>query len=72
MPGMNGREFAGEVAKKSLVHRTLFVSGHTDDAIVRHEVLEPRLALLDKPFSPDSLLRRLREVLDGPADKAKP
>ncbi|HQT95594.1 MAG TPA: ATP-binding protein [Thermoanaerobaculaceae bacterium] len=72
MPGMNGRELAHEIAKKGLARRTLFVSGYTDDAIVHHGVLEPGLAFLYKPFSPDSLLRKLREVLDGPADKAKP
>jgi CheY-like chemotaxis protein len=71
MPGMSGRELARALASKDMVRRTLFVSGYTDDAIVRHGVLEPGLAFLYKPFSPDVLLRKLREVLDGPADKAR-
>lgn len=72
MPGMSGRQLALKIAIKNLAHRTLFISGYTDDAIVDHGVMEPGLALLSKPFSPDSLLRKLREVLDGPADKARP
>jgi PAS domain S-box-containing protein len=71
MPGMNGRELAREIARRNLAPRTLFISGYTDDSIVRHGVLEPGLAFLYKPFSPEGLLRKLREVLDGPADQAK-
>ena len=71
MPGMNGRELAQEVARRKMAHRTLFVSGYTDDAIVRHGVLEPGLSFLYKPFAPMALLRKLRAVLDGPADQAK-
>ena len=71
MPGMSGRELAQELASKNMVRRTLFISGFTDDAIVRHGVLEPGLAFMYKPFSPDALLRRMRDVLDGPADQAR-
>ncbi|MDD5303105.1 MAG: transporter substrate-binding domain-containing protein [Elusimicrobia bacterium] len=71
MPGMSGRELAQEIARRNMARRTLFISGYTDDAIVRHGVLEPGLAFLYKPFSPAALLRKLREVLDGPADRAK-
>ena len=70
MPGMSGRELARKVADMNLSRRTLFISGYTDDAIVQHGVLEPGLALLNKPFSPASLLRKLRDVLDGPANLA--
>jgi len=70
MPGMNGRILARTIAEKNLAHRILFVSGYTDDAILQHGVLEPGLASLSKPFTPDELLRKLREVLDGPADLA--
>ena len=71
MPGMNGRELARAFAEKNLAHRTLFVSGYTDDAILQHGVLEPGLAFLSKPFTPDELLRKLREVLGGPARPAR-
>jgi FixJ family two-component response regulator len=41
------------------------MSGYTDDAIVNHGILEGRFPFLDKPFSKDSLLAKVREVLDG-------
>jgi two-component system, cell cycle sensor histidine kinase and response regulator CckA len=40
------------------------MSGYTDDAIVRHGMLEPGLAYLQKPFRPDALVRKVREVLN--------
>lgn len=40
------------------------MSGYTDDAIVRHGMLEPGLAYLEKPFRPGGLLRKVRESLD--------
>ena len=46
------------------------MSGYTEDAIVRHGVLEPGLAFLGKPFSPTQFLRKVRAVLDGPANQA--
>jgi two-component system cell cycle sensor histidine kinase/response regulator CckA len=41
------------------------MSGYTDDAIVRHGLLEPTEAFLQMPFSPDILARKIREVLDS-------
>jgi len=42
------------------------MSGYTDDAVVRHGMLEPGLAYLEKPFRPPTLLRKVREVLRAP------
>ena len=71
MPGMNGRELALEVSRRGLAARTLYMSGYTDEAIAKHGVLEPGLAFIYKPFTADALALKLREVLEGPADRAK-
>jgi CheY-like chemotaxis protein len=71
MPGMNGRELALVLARRKLARRTLYMSGYTDEAIVKHGVLEPGLAFIYKSFTVEALSAKLREVLDGPADKAK-
>jgi two-component SAPR family response regulator len=46
--------------------RILYVSGYTDDAIVREGMLQPGIAFLQKPFTPEMLARRVRELLDAP------
>lgn len=71
LPGMSGRELGLELARRSLIGRALYMSGYTDDAIVKHGVLEPGIAFIYKPFTVDAALLKLREVLDGPAEKAK-
>ncbi|MFA6029688.1 MAG: PAS domain S-box protein [Elusimicrobiota bacterium] len=71
MPGMSGRALAREVARRKLAARTLYFSGYAGDAFAEQGGLEPGMALLYKPFTPSSLLRKLRETLDGPADQAK-
>jgi CheY-like chemotaxis protein len=71
MPGMSGRELALELERRKLALRTLYMSGYTDEAIVKHGVLEPGIAFIYKPFTADALYGKLREVLDGPADQAK-
>ena len=63
LPGMSGREVALAVLAERPEVRVLFMSGYTDDAIVQHGVLEPGLAFLQKPFTINALLRKVREVL---------
>jgi two-component system, cell cycle sensor histidine kinase and response regulator CckA len=65
MPEMSGRELVERIAKLRPNTKVLFMSGYTDDAIVRHGVLRPGTAYLQKPFSPDTLARKVREVLDS-------
>jgi CheY-like chemotaxis protein len=66
MPGMNGREVARRLAPRRPDMKVLFMSGYTDNVIVHHGVLEPHTAFLQKPFTPDALLSKVRAVLDVP------
>jgi signal transduction histidine kinase len=65
MPGgMNGQELAERLKSLRPGIKVLFISGYTDEALVHHGVLEPGLFLLQKPFAPNVLVRKVREVLD--------
>jgi PAS domain S-box-containing protein len=66
MPGMSGKDLAQRLSEIDQQCRVLYMSGYTDDAIVRHGVLEPGTDFLEKPFSPDVLTRKVRAVLDAP------
>jgi len=66
MPRMGGPELAKRLRVRYPELRTLFVSGYADEAVVRHGILESSISFLQKPFAPDVLLRRIREVLDRP------
>ena len=63
MPGMSGPDLARFLGETQPDLPFLFMSGYTDDAIVRHGVLEPGVAFLQKPFSPDALARKVRDLL---------
>ncbi|HBE88585.1 MAG TPA: hypothetical protein DDW67_05520 [Elusimicrobia bacterium] len=71
MPGMSGRDLARELVRRELAGRILYMSGYTDEAIFKHGVLEPGIALIHKPFSAEMLNASIRGVLDGPADQAR-
>ncbi|HYK82683.1 MAG TPA: PAS domain S-box protein [Gemmatimonadales bacterium] len=64
MPGLNGRELALRLATLRPEARVIYMSGYTDDAITRHGVLEAGQAYVQKPFTPDLIARKVREVLD--------
>ena len=65
MPGMNGRELAELACAKRSDLKVLYVSGYTGEAVLQHRLLEPGVAFLQKPFTPDALARKTREVLDN-------
>jgi two-component system, cell cycle sensor histidine kinase and response regulator CckA len=65
LPGKSGREIAREILTVRDDVRVLYMSGYTDDAIVRHGVLEAGLAFIQKPFAGSGLLHKVREVLSA-------
>ena len=67
MPNMSGRQMADALRLARPRIRVLFMSGYTDDAISHHGILEPGTHFLEKPFTADGLLRKIREVLEAGA-----
>jgi CheY-like chemotaxis protein len=65
MPGGNGPELARRLREARPELRVLLVSGYADKAVLRHGVLEPGMPFLEKPFTPQVLARKVREVLDA-------
>ena len=59
------REDADRLASLRPEMKVLFMSGYTDDAILQHGVLDSGVAYLQKPLTPTSLTRKVREVLRG-------
>jgi len=65
MPVMGGRELVEQLTARGMAMRVLFVSGYTDDEVMRRGLLEPGCAFLPKPFGLDALTTKVREVLDA-------
>jgi signal transduction histidine kinase/CheY-like chemotaxis protein len=67
MPVMGGRELVEQLTASGHSARVLFISGYTDDEVMKRGLLEPGCAFLPKPFGLDAFIGKVREVLDAPA-----
>jgi PAS domain S-box-containing protein len=65
MPRLSGRRLAEQLTAERPDMKVLYMSGYTDNALMQPEALENGRSFLQKPFTPDALTRRVREVLDG-------
>ena len=67
MPGMSGTELCSALAPVQPTMRVLYMSGYPDDITLRYQVEDKRAPFLQKPFSPQALVAKVREVLEGRA-----
>jgi two-component system cell cycle sensor histidine kinase/response regulator CckA len=70
MPEMSGPDLIREILPKRQNMRVLFISGYTEEAIVHHGIPDSGIAFLQKPFLPNGLAQKVREVLDGRSNSA--
>ena len=64
MPGGSGRELSDTLMQRFPSLRVLFMSGYTDDAVLRHGIMHAEVDFVQKPFSRATLARRIRDLLD--------
>jgi hypothetical protein len=65
MPGMSGKQLADSLAQSRQDLKTLYISGYREETIAHHGLSEPGAVVLQKPFGPMDLARKVRKVLDN-------
>jgi response regulator RpfG family c-di-GMP phosphodiesterase len=65
MPVMSGSDLSEKLQSIRPETRVIYMSGYTDNAIVHHGILKQKINFIEKPFSPESLSKKVRQVLDG-------
>ncbi|PKL38101.1 MAG: hypothetical protein CVV44_13115 [Spirochaetae bacterium HGW-Spirochaetae-1] len=65
LPGMNGKTLADAIVKQRQGIKVLFTSGYNENIIVHHGVLDEGIQFIGKPYTMDSLARKIREIMDG-------
>ena len=70
MPEMSGRELMHRLTLVRPSLRVLYMTGYSDEAVARHGLLDPGTGFMQKPFTPEALARKVREVLDGDQARA--
>jgi two-component system, cell cycle sensor histidine kinase and response regulator CckA len=64
MPGASESELTRRLVERRPALKVIYMSGYTEEAIVQHGIVKPGIAFLHKPFTSETLGRKLREVLD--------
>ena len=65
LPGLSGRELWEHLQARQPDLPVIYMSGYTQDAVIQHGVLQSRVNFLQKPFSPDALVAKVNQVLQG-------
>ncbi len=64
MPGLSGPALVSRLASRRPEMRVMYMSGYTEDTIVQHGLPNPGMVFLQKPFTPEVLTRKVRELLE--------
>jgi PAS domain S-box-containing protein len=71
MPKVSGRELAQQLVERRPCMKVLYMSGYTDNAIVNSGILKKEVAFIQKPFTPQALAEKVREVLENDGSRTR-